>query len=151
MAPPETRKWCATRDPHPNVAGCHEMHGYYTGDQCPVCFEDAYEAQLAGNDDYRRRLALDGFSFRPTTDYWYPCFDRGLVGIYITEPTSKSLAERSSKYVTYVEGACMIVVMGGDDDSYTLQAASYEEAVAIVRGLPFIISKDDLKARGFRP
>jgi hypothetical protein len=127
------------------------MHGYYTGDRCGICFEDAYEARLAGNDDYRKRLALAGYSFRPTTDYWYPCFDRGLVGIHITEPVSKKMAEAMAKHSDkYQVGSCVVSVSGGDDDFYVYWASCYEEAVAVVKGLPSIISKDDLRVRGFK-
>jgi hypothetical protein len=94
---------------------------------------------------YRRECARDGYSFRPTTDDWHPCFPEGLVGIVITEP----LDARAAIAVGHPVGSCRVVVRGQDDSGMGLDCANLDKARTIVLSLPNIIDRTDLAARGF--
>lgn len=72
--------------------------------------------------------------FRPTTDDWYPNWPGDMVYIRMC-PLSNGLFR--------------VCVWGADDTGMEIDVKSKEEAQAIYNSLPPIISKKDLKERGF--
>ncbi len=84
---------------------------------------------------YQKRLAAEGFFFRPTSDDWYPTFPDGTVAIIA--------------FPNHNETRWRVVIKGGDDTSMERDHVSRDEALRTLAGLPSIITRDDLEDRGF--
>ena len=79
-------------------------------------------------------MRRDGHEFRPTTDEWYPNWPGNMVHVRMC-PLS--------------DGLFRVCVWGADDDGMEIDVSTQEEAQAIYNALPPVISKKDLKERGF--
>lgn len=80
-------------------------------------------------------MSIEDYTFRPTTDDWYPNFPGDLVGIKII-PLLKSDFFR-------------VAVWGADDFGMEKDPLTHDEARQLVLSLPVIITQQDLIERGF--
>lgn len=87
-----------------------------------------------GNYDYKADLTQRGYFFRPTTDEWYPNFPGNLVAIYCGKDSDRKWS---------------ISVIGEDDFAMSWSGETRMQALEMLRSLPEIITKSDLKSRGF--
>lgn len=89
-----------------------------------------------GNYDYKADLIQRGYTFRPTTDQWYPNFEGELVAICCS-------GQLKSKRWS-------IEVTGADDFAMSWEGETRMQALDMFKSLPAIITQSDLKERGFK-
>jgi hypothetical protein len=97
----------------------------------------AKDAHRLTDAEVRANLIGRGYTFRPTTDDWSPTYPDGTVAM--------------SSVIPLRNGQFRIAVWGGDDDGFERDFDTEPEARRTLAALPAIITKTDLKARGFGP